>query len=155
MLVVYLITSFGARIVYIADQRLLMTNNGLTFCDYVGNRAQKQLHTVVNNVGECTLHSRSCGIGCGIFMLVNSGSVLLIRGGRAVYLPATFALYLDSAGDAPTTSLAGHLHGHTRQLYLSQARVQRLNELYIGHEVAKEVVRRRTTADRIIRFNWY
>ncbi len=90
-----------------------------------------------------------------MFMLVNSGSVLLIRGGRAVYMPSSFALYLDSCGDAPTLSSSGMLHGHTRQLYLSQARVRRLSELYLSHEVGKEVVRRRTTAERIIRFNWY
>jgi hypothetical protein len=89
-------------------------------------------------------------------MLMNSGTIVLIHGARAAYLPSEqYCLYLDSNGDAPHSNASGFLGSHTRPLYLSRARVEKLHALYLANQVTREVVRRRSTAERIIKSNWY
>jgi hypothetical protein len=39
------------------------------------------------NIGECTAHARHCGAGQGIFLLVNKGSIVLMRDSRAAFYP--------------------------------------------------------------------
>jgi len=95
--------------------------------------------------GECTLHARSCGLGIGVFFLVQQCHVLLLRGSRASYYPS---LYLDSSGEVEQ-------RGHNRPLFLNNKRVRRLEELYLSHNVAKEIVRKRASAETVIRMNWY
>ena len=96
--------------------------------------------------GECTLHARSCGGGQGVFFNIMSNWVLLLNGPRACkFLP----LYLDKNGEA------GEGRGPNRPLMLSNARYTRLEELYLKHQVAGEVSRRRLNQDRNIRANYY
>jgi hypothetical protein len=61
-----------------------------------------------------------------------------------VYAPS---LYLDDYGECST--------GHSRPLFLSQSRLQRLQSLYANHAVAKEVIRLRLGERSIIRLNYY
>eukprot|EP01038_Epipyxis_sp_PR26KG_P010895 gene10895-14625_t len=98
------------------------------------------------NAGECTLHSRRCGDGIGIFFLLQQCTVLLMRGSRSCYFPS---IYLDALGEVPEN------RGQNKPLYLSNKRYRKLEELYLSHAIAREVSRKRSTEERIIRMNWY
>jgi E3 ubiquitin-protein ligase UBR2 len=98
------------------------------------------------SAGECTLHARSCGAGVGVFFLVQQCQGLLIRGTRAVYWPS---LYLDSSGEV------NDRQGQNRPLFLSAKRYKKLEEMYLNHQIAKELVRKRASAESVIRLNWF
>lgn len=100
----------------------------------------------ISTRGECSRHSQSCGAGIGVFLLVQRCCALAIRGSRAAYLPA---LYLDANGEVDENMR------QNKPLYLSAARYQRLQHMYAQHALAKEISRIRSTADRVIRQNWY
>ena len=87
-------------------------------------------------VGECTLHARTCGAGVGVFFLVHKCSVLLMRGSRTCLYPS---IYLDQNGDEPDFS------AQMSPMFLSQKNVRRLEELYLNHHIAREVIRRRAS----------
>eukprot|EP00605_Chrysophyceae_sp_TOSAG23-4_P002056 GSChrysophyteH1.ASY1.ANO1.2277.1 assembled CDS len=116
-----------------------------------GNRSQ-EMPQYLNNTflkahpGECTLHTRSCGSGVGIFLLVLQNMVLLQRGFRTVKYGA---LYLDKNGEA------GEGRGQNRPLVLSVPRFQKLEEMYLRHQVATEVTRKLGYQDRSIRAYYY
>lgn len=99
-----------------------------------------------NSAGECTLHARSCGAGLGVFFLVQQCQVLLVRGSRGTYSPS---LYLDSSGEV------NEQRGQNRPLFLSSKRYKKLEELYVTHQVGKEIVRKRASAETVIRMNWF
>lgn len=99
-----------------------------------------------NAIGECTLHSRSCGAGLGVFFLVQQCQVLLVRGSRGCYAPS---LYLDSSGEV------NEQRGQNRPLFLSAKRYKKLEELYVNHQVTKDIVRKRASAETVIRMNWF
>jgi hypothetical protein len=96
--------------------------------------------------GECTLHARSCGTGAGVFFLVQQCQVLLVRGSRSTYYPS---LYLDASGEV------NEHRGQNRPLFLSSKRYRKLEDLYTSHQVAKEISRKRSSAESVIRLNWY
>jgi hypothetical protein len=99
-----------------------------------------------SNPGECTLHAMSCGAGIGIFFLVQFCRVLLVRSSRACYYPS---IYVDETGEP------GEGRGHNRPTYLSSKRYQTLQDLYLAHNIAKEVTRMRATSESVIRQFWY
>lgn len=96
--------------------------------------------------GVCTLHARACGSGTGVMLLMNKGSSLLFRDARAIFYPSVF---VDEYGEDDPNLRRG------RPLSLSQARYDRLTQLYRQHGAAKEVTGRRLTADRVVRENYY
>lgn len=96
--------------------------------------------------GECTLHARSCGAGTGVFFLVQQCQGLLIRGARSVYWPS---LYLDSSGEV------NEQRGQNKPLFLSMKRYRKLEDLYMNHQIAKEIVRKRASAESVIRLSWF
>jgi hypothetical protein len=96
--------------------------------------------------GECTLHARFCSGGQGVFLNVLHNWVLLLNGPRSCKFSA---LYLDKNGEA------GEGRGPNRPLMLSNARYARLEELYLKHQIAGEVSRKRLNQDRNIRANYY
>lgn len=98
------------------------------------------------NPGECTLHAKLCSAGNCVFFIVHSCHVLLMRGGRACYSPS---IYVDDKGEPP----AGR--GSNRPTYLSAKRYAALNDMYFANNVAKEMTRKRSSADTIIRQFWY
>ncbi len=100
----------------------------------------------INNAGECTIHARSCGAGLGVFFLVQQCQVLLIRGSRGTYWPS---LYLDSSGEV------NEQRGQNRPLFLSTKRYKKLEEMYLNHQVSKEIVRKRSSAETVIRMDWF
>lgn len=101
----------------------------------------------IAGVGECTVHSRLCGAGTGLFLLVQQHCVLALRGSRAVYLPA---LYVDEHGEPPD----GH-RGQSRPLFLSRSRYRRLRDVVLKHQLGRDVARIRASDDRRIRLNYY
>ena len=96
--------------------------------------------------GECTLHTRTCGAGTGLYLFVLHNVVLMMRGARSSKFGA---LYLDKNGDT------GDERGVHRPLALSITRFQKLEELYMRHQIASEVTRHRLTQDRTIRSYYY
>merc|ERR1711918_155236 len=102
--------------------------------------------------GECPLHCMgregysSCGVGIGVFFLVQQCIVLIMRGSRAAYYSS---FYQDATGETPS------MGGQNKPLFLSQKRLEKLEELYASHKIAKEVVSRRMTAERVIKQYWY
>eukprot|EP01041_Mallomonas_annulata_P000556 gene556-1070_t len=101
---------------------------------------------ITSDPGECTLHARTCGGGTGLFFLVQMCRCLLIRGSRSCYYPS---LYVDRDGEVDDS------RRHNRPLFLFVKRYRRLQEMYLRHQVVIEVVRKRTSEDRLIRENWY
>ena len=97
-------------------------------------------------IGECTLHARSCGGGIGIFYHLTKVQVLLIRGRLACVYPS---IYVDINGEVPDA------HGLLRPMFLSNKAYAKLDELYLTHQVAREVTRHRASADRVLRADWY
>lgn len=124
------------------DEPALCLSCGRILC--AGNRASAS--RVSSEAGECTLHSRVCGMGTGVFFLVQMCRCLLIRGSRSCYFPS---LYVDRDGEVEDS------RRHNRPLFLSSKRYRRLQEMYLKHQIAIEVVRRRTTEESVIRENWY
>ena len=110
----------------------------------IGNKSPHS--TFDGAAGECTLHARSCGAGTGVFFLVQQCQCLLIRGSRSTYSPS---LYVDSSGEVNEN------RGQNRPLFLNTKRYKKLEEMYVHHQIAKEVVRKRATAESVIRMNWF
>jgi hypothetical protein len=115
-------------------------------CFYEGNRIHKTSSSSFNP-GECTLHTRICGLGVGLFFLVERCSVLLLHESKACYYPS---LYLDSNGESGAA-----YRGQNRPMFLSRKRVRKLTELYLSGGIPIEIARKRASADQIIRQNWF
>jgi len=112
-----------------------------------GNRKIQPGRNLSNiDAGEVTLHARECGAGIGVFFLAHKCTVLLVRGSRAMFYPS---IYVDQHGES-----GEGLHSN-RPLYLSAKKYQKLQELYLKHQIGSEITRHRSTADRNIRANWY
>ena len=92
----------------------------------------------------------TCGAGIGVFFIVQSCYVLLMRGSRTSY-HAT--IYLDEHNESNADSLLGY--GHNKPMFLSKSRYQKIKELYLNHRIAKEITRKRISADNVIRQYWY
>jgi hypothetical protein len=118
-------------------------------CGRVVNAGNRQFAQPVgkNNAGECTLHARVCGADTGVFYLVQKYSVLLVRGGRAIFYPS---IYLDANGEAGTD-----MRGQNRPLFLSTSRLKHLAELYLSGGIPAEVTRQRASIDRVVRMHWF
>ena len=110
----------------------------------------------ISNPGECTMHSRLCGAGTGMFYLLHKHSVLLMRpDGRAALWtgPGAGALYVDEYGETGPTD---RIHsGSSRPLFLSLSSWRRLVDLWVRVEVSREVVRTRFAAQSVIRPFYY
>lgn len=112
--------------------------------------AGNRLHATepsVTNPGECTLHARSCGLGQGIFFLLQKHSVILIRAERAAFWPKK-SIYLDSNGECG-------VDGGCRPLFLDERRHRILHEIWVRGEVSREVARIRAPGEKIIKGNYY
>ena len=99
-----------------------------------------------NSPGRCTIHSKKNGAGVGIFFLLQKCLVLLLHNDKSAYSPS---LYVDEHGEEDVGLRRG------RPLYLHQERYQRLQKLWLQHEIPGDVARIRSTSDRVIRDNWY
>jgi len=111
-----------------------------------GNRKSQDNTRMNLDPGEATLHARECGSGVGVLFLAHKGTVLLLRGSRAIYYPS---VYVDQNGES-----GEGLHNN-RPLFLSAKKYRKLEELYLKHQIGTEVTRNRSTADKNIRLNWY
>ncbi len=96
--------------------------------------------------GNCTVHAQICGCGTGVFFIVHKSTPLLIHESRACYLDP---LYADANGESNDNSFS------SRPMFLLNDRMQRLQELYITHQIPKEVYRSRISSNKLIRRNWY
>jgi hypothetical protein len=104
----------------------------------------------MQNPGECTLHCLTCGAGIGVFFIIQSCYVLLVRGSRTTFYPT---IYLDEHNESNSDVHYGY--GHNKPMFLSLKRYQKVKELYLQHVIAKEITRKRVTADNVIRQYWY
>jgi hypothetical protein len=95
--------------------------------------------------GLCTAHAKQCGLGVGMFFLLQDCSVVLMHGPRASYLPSP---YVDDHGERH-----GHFRG--RPLYLNQARVKVLRSIVANHKIPSSVVFSRTTTTKVIIAGYY
>ncbi|XP_048246065.1 E3 ubiquitin-protein ligase UBR3-like [Haliotis rufescens] len=75
-------------------------------------------------VYECVQHSITCGGGIGIFLLVNSSVIIVIRGPRATLWGSVF---LDEHGEEDRDLKRG------KPLYLSKERYELLQEQWLSH----------------------
>jgi len=111
-----------------------------------GNKSSDSTFSIDIKPGECTLHARSCGAGIGVYFLIQTCKVLLVKGSRSCYYPS---IYLDSIGEV------NEYRGQKRPMFLSMTRYRKLEELYLSHQIGITVIRNRSSADSIIRTNWY
>ncbi|RUS88154.1 hypothetical protein EGW08_004116 [Elysia chlorotica] len=77
-----------------------------------------------NSVYESVAHSISCGAGTGMFLLVNSSLVVIIRGPRAALWGS---VYLDEHGEEDRDLKRG------KPLFLSMARYNLLESQWLSH----------------------
>ncbi|KAK3103122.1 hypothetical protein FSP39_016629 [Pinctada imbricata] len=76
------------------------------------------------NVNECVQHSIQCGAGTGMYLLVNSSIVVVVRGPRATLWGS---VYLDEHGEEDRDLKRG------KPLYLSKQRYNLLYQQWISH----------------------
>lgn len=96
--------------------------------------------------GYCTQHARQVGSGIGIFFLVQKCTVLLMHNNKSAY---SASLYVDQNGEEDPNLRRG------RPLFLNEARYRALETLWRHQGIPREVAQIRSTADRVIRDNWY
>ena len=111
-----------------------------------GSNSRGMYYNSNNSPGRCTIHAKKNGAGVGIFFLLQKCSVLLLHNDKSAYSPS---LYVDEHGEEDVGLRRG------RPLYLHQERFQRLQKLWLQHDIPGEVARIRSTSDRVIRDNWY
>lgn len=100
--------------------------------------------------GSCTLHTKSCGKGTGLYFLVLEGSVLLVYRARAAYFPS---MYVDEYGEE-----FGERHKYLnrgRPLHLDMTRYETLHRMWFKHEIPTHVVRIQNGSERVIRNSHY
>ena len=73
---------------------------------------------------ECVHHSIQCGAGTGMFLLVNSSTVVVIRGPRATLWGS---IYLDDHGEEDRELKRG------KPLFLSPERYKLLKQQWLSH----------------------
>ena len=73
--------------------------------------------------GECAQHAAVCGAGVGVFLLVKSTKILLIRGKRICLYPS---VYLDQHGEEDEFLKRG------RPLFLNKRRYGALEDLWVN-----------------------
>ncbi|XP_052094995.1 E3 ubiquitin-protein ligase UBR3-like [Mytilus californianus] len=73
---------------------------------------------------ECVHHSVQCGAGTGMFLLINSSTVVVIRGPRATLWGS---IYLDDHGEEDRELKRG------KPLFLSQERYNLLKQQWLSH----------------------
>ena len=113
---------------------------------HLGNR-QNPGNPHRDNAGECTLHARRCGAGTGVFFLVLRDQILLIHGSNATL---HVSLYLDSNGEPADAG-----RGRNRPLFLSNARLKKVEDIYLNNQIPFEVSRHRAGAERYVNYYWY
>jgi hypothetical protein len=107
---------------------------------------QRSISRSKRSPGNCTMHARKIGSGCGIFFLIQKCTVLLMHNKKAAY---SASLYVDENGEEDTGLNRG------RPLFLKDERYGALEKLWRNHGIPREVAQIRSTSDRVIRDNWY
>ena len=100
-------------------------------------------------IGECTVHARTCNAGIGVYFLVHKCKVILMRNAMSCFYPS---IYLDHNGEVPE---GNNMSSQMRPMFLSYKRLKKLEEMYVTHQIIREVTRQRASSDRHIRQNWY
>jgi len=77
-------------------------------------------------IGECSLHTRSCGGGVGLFLILKMSSVLVIRGPRHSFWGSP---YLDEYGEEDIHLIRG------RPLYFNKERYEQLTQLVLSQRL--------------------
>ena len=74
------------------------------------------------DIGECSLHARSCNAGVGVFFLVTKVQVLLVRGRMSAVHPSVYVYVyvdVDVNGEVPEVP---EVHGLLRPMYYLSAK---------------------------------
>jgi len=108
--------------------------------------ARRSYHRSQRPPGACTVHARENGCGIGIFFLVQKCTVLLMHNNKSAY---SASLYVDEHGEEDPGLRRG------RPLFLNDARLRALEQLWRQQGIPREVAQIRSTSDRVIRDNWY
>jgi len=77
-----------------------------------------------NGEYECVKHSIDCGCGTGVFLIISSSAILIIRSER---VSIWGSVYLDSFGEEDKDLKRG------KPLFLSQERYKRLEQQWLTH----------------------
>eukprot|EP00943_MAST-04B_sp_MAST-4B-sp1_P007495 g7495.t1 len=105
-----------------------------------------------NNVGACHRHvnvygeCRASVLGIGMMLDLRSTSTILIRNKWAAYYPS---LYVDEYGETDRNMRRG------APLHLNITRLSKLRKLWFSGGISNEVVKIRSSSDRVIMENWY
>lgn len=96
--------------------------------------------------GECTRHAHQCGVGCGIFFLLQECICLGMHRDTAAYITSP---YVDSHGETPQY--------RGRPLNMDESRYEFLHELWSGHLLREYVIAERSKSMRnlLISSNFY
>jgi hypothetical protein len=108
--------------------------------------AAQQTRHPGNDQGLATRFAGALHGGVGVFLLVRTSAVLLIRGEFTSYFPSP---YVDKYGE-PDIGLRRGL-----PLILSLQRYSRLSEIWARGAIGIQVTRDRSNAERVIRRAWY
>merc|ERR1711916_397094 len=76
-------------------------------------------------VGECTMHAHECGGGTGVYLMVQSSTVLVILDGKRDCLWGSF--YLDAFGEEDIDLKRG------KPLFLDEQRYRALEHQWMTH----------------------
>ena len=95
--------------------------------------------------GRCTAHAAACGLGRGMFFLLQECTLVLFHHRRACYLPSPF---VDAHGER-------HGQYRGRPLYLDQRRLEVLRSLAAQHEIPLKVVYERSNSRQVIITGYY
>lgn len=90
--------------------------------------------------GECTRHVGLCGGDTGLYFLLQDCTVLLMFREKAAYYPAPF---VDMHGEK-------HRHFRGKPLFIDEKRYEVLRKLWSSHTVAREIIQKRSTSNRVI-----
>lgn len=80
-----------------------------------------------------------------MFLLLKDGLLLLVRDTRSTYYPA---MYVDETGETQRQSRG-------KPLMLDGKRYGVVRRLWVGHNIAKEVINKRSTSVRVILLGYY
>ena len=85
-------------------------------------------------------------LGIGMMLDLRSTSTILIRNKWAAYYPS---LYVDEYGETDRNMRRG------APLHLNITRLSKLRKLWFSGGISNEVVKIRSSSDRVIMENWY
>jgi Proteolysis_6 C-terminal len=95
--------------------------------------------------GQVTRHCKACSADSGVAFLLLESAVLLLHGDRASYFPSP---YVDEHGERAKTSRG-------KPILWDERRGALLDKLYAEHDLAREIMLKRSSSQRVVIANHY